>query len=72
MMPLTNMEHDKAARYASLRRRHPDPEAIAERNETLQGFDDWGGDCGFCKRKLKGTPAELAAHSCPEYEASLG
>jgi hypothetical protein len=71
-MPRTDAEHDKAAQYASLRRRSGDPAAVKARNEILGGLGDWTGKCAFCNAELRGTPAELTAHRCDKYEASLG
>jgi hypothetical protein len=64
------MSHLQQAAQAALKRRNPDPERIERRNEYLSQQDDWSGKCRYCKATLTGTPAELAAHSCPEFEAS--
>jgi hypothetical protein len=69
MMPGERMEN---AISAALRRRNPDPEIIEERNAILEEKDDWQGVCHFCRQLLKGTIAQIQAHRCPEYEASLG
>ncbi len=55
---------------AASRRHNSDPERIEARNEYLSKQDDWSATCRYCKGTLTGTPAELAAHSCPEFEAS--
>lgn len=55
---------------AAIRRRNPDPELAAERTAYHEKQDDWAGECGYCKKKLLGTLAQLRAHTCPEFEAS--
>lgn len=65
------MGHAQKAMQAIHARRNPDPEKVEERNVYLNRQNDWGGTCQFCKKKLLGTPAELVAHRCKEYEVSL-
>lgn len=51
---------------AAMRRRFsPAREAMAR----LEAKDDWRGTCSQCGVTLRGTPAELRAHRCPEEEA---
>ncbi len=57
---------------AASRRHNADPEAIEERSTYLAAQSDWKGTCSYCKRELIGTPAQLQAHRCREYEESLG
>jgi hypothetical protein len=64
------MASEKTTR-AALRRRNPDPGIIEERNSILAEKTDWKGSCSFCKAELTGTIAQLKAHRCPEYEATL-
>jgi hypothetical protein len=54
------------------KRQQRSEESVDRIRERHDNEPDWRGVCQFCKKTLRGTAAELMAHSCPEFEASLG
>ncbi len=55
---------------AAVQRRNPDSAKRDERNAYLAKQTDWKGTCQKCKETVRGTIAEISAHSCIESEVT--
>lgn len=61
-------DFDRRSREAAIRRSASRSQILETANEQAQ---DWSARCGYCGELLAGTIAQLKAHRCPEYEATL-
>jgi len=62
----SDQQFSDRARALAIRRKSPDREKIAERDEVLSERE-WHASCEYCGKDLTGTLDELMSHCCLEF-----